>query len=263
MSETLPRPRALLVGWMLAAALSAAPARAEVRPLRIAPAWDATVTGAAAALTVVLSSRFAVPTHCSVCGSGGELDETAREHLVWSNPGAARHASDLLANGVIPAGALLNSAVFSRRGGEPSAFWTDTLVLAEVTAVSTGLDAVSKDAVARRRPTAGLSARGAADESFYSGHTSLAFALAAGAGTVSTLRGYPSAPWVWGGGMALATGVGYLRVAGDAHWATDVLAGAAAGSAVGFGVPWLFHRVRRSDRGLDLTPAPGGLALHF
>ncbi len=63
----------------------------------------------------------------------------------------------------------------------------------------------------------------------------------AAAGTVSTLRGYPSAPWVWGGGAALAAGAGWLRMAGDAHWLTDVLVGAAVGTAVGVAVPRLLH----------------------
>jgi membrane-associated phospholipid phosphatase len=249
--------------WLLLAlSLSvAAPARAEVQPLQVAPRLDAPVTLAAGALALVLTSRFAAPTGCRLCGTGG-FDESVQERVVWRDARAARTASSLLANGIVPAAALLNSAVFSWRGGDRSAFWGDALVLTEVAALATGLDEVAKDAFARRRPSAGRSSRGAADESFYSGHTSFAFALAAGAGTISTLRGYPSAPWVWGVGMTLASGVGYLRVAGNAHWTTDVLAGAAAGGAIGFAVPWLFHRVSHSRR-IDLAPAPGGLAVHF
>ncbi len=255
------RPRAVLPVLLLVAAASAAPARAEVRPLYVDPWRDGAIIGASGALALALSLPVATPKRCGVCGVG-ELDESVREAFAWRNPAPALRASDWLANAIIPAAALANSAVSSWRGGEPSAFWADALVLTEVAAVSTGLDAVSKDAVARRRPRAGLSAKGAADESFYSGHTSISFALAAGAGTISTLRGYPSAPWVWGGGMALAAGVGYLRVAGDAHWATDVLAGAAAGGLVGFAVPWFLHRTPATHR-IHVTPAPGGLALRF
>ncbi len=78
--------------------------------------------------------------------------------------------------------------------------------------------------------------------SFYSGHTNVAFSLAVSAGTVATLRGYRWAPWVWITGLSLATATGYLRVAGDKHYFTDVLAAAAMGSAIGFGVPFVFHR---------------------
>jgi membrane-associated phospholipid phosphatase len=65
--------------------------------------------------------------------------------------------------------------------------------------------------------------------------------------------------------LTLASGVGYLRVAGEAHWLTDVLAGAAMGGGVGFAVPWLLHRRRAGARrrGVALLPAAGGFALRF
>jgi membrane-associated phospholipid phosphatase len=64
--------------------------------------------------------------------------------------------------------------------------------------------------------------------------------------------------------MTMAAGVGYLRVAGDAHWVSDVLAGAAIGGAIGWAVPWTLHRPR-SGKGseVQLLPAPGGFALRF
>jgi membrane-associated phospholipid phosphatase len=70
------------------------------------------------------------------------------------------------------------------------------------------------------------------------------------------MRGYESAPWILGLGLAGAATTGYLRVAADAHWATDVLAGAAFGAAVGVAVP-LLHRVPD----VRLVPAPGGVAV--
>jgi membrane-associated phospholipid phosphatase len=139
----------------------------------------------------------------------------------------------------------------------------DALVMLEAVALTADLNGASKDAFARRRPSAGLGATGGGNKSFFSGHTSLAFALAASAGTISTLRGYPSAPWVWAGGMALASSVGYLRIAGDAHWATDVVTGAVVGGLVGFAVPWAFHRVHRTPRSFDLVASAGGVALLF
>ncbi|MGC4000179.1 MAG: hypothetical protein QM767_23180 [Anaeromyxobacter sp.] len=45
-----------------------------------------------------------------------------------------------------------------------------------------------------------------------------------------------------------------------AHWMTDVLAGAAAGTAVGVSVPLLQSRL---VKGVTLVPAPGGIALLF
>ena len=79
------------------------------------------------------------------------------------------------------------------------------------------------------------------DESFFSGHASATFAIAAASGTVASMRGYRWAPLIWSEGFVVATAVSYLRVAADKHWLTDVLAGAVIGSAIGFAVPYLFH----------------------
>jgi PAP2 superfamily protein len=76
--------------------------------------------------------------------------------------------------------------------------------------------------------------------------------------TEDTLRGDPAAPWAWGIGLGLAAAVGYLRVAGDAHWLTDVLAGAAAGTAFGVAVPLAERRLVSG-----VTLAPGGIAVRF
>jgi len=77
--------------------------------------------------------------------------------------------------------------------------------------------------------------------SFFSGHTSEAFALAAASGTVATMRGYRWAPLVWIAGGAVAATTSYLRIAADKHWITDVVVGIVVGAGVGFGVPYLFH----------------------
>ncbi len=262
------RPRmssrpALLRGAVVAVLLlSSTVAHAEVQPLRVDPSWDIPVTAAAAAGALVFALPWAAPTKCKWCDAG-PFDTWTREQLAWSNPTSARTASDVLAVGVLPVAALANSWFSSRQGGEPRAFWEDTLVIAEAVSLTAFANEVTKDVTARRRPSAGLEASGAAAKSFFSGHTSSAFAIAAAAGTVSTLRGYPSAPWVWAGGMTLASAVGYLRVAGDAHWGTDVLVGAGVGGLVGFAVPWFFHRADRPGAKVAVLPAPGGFALVY
>jgi membrane-associated phospholipid phosphatase len=255
---------ARLLSCLVALVLLVTPARADVASLRVDLKRDGAVTAGAFAFAAALSSSIAAPGHCRFCGSG-RLDDAARDRLVWSDPGSARLASDILANGVLPAAALLNSALSAHAGGEPSAFWEDALVLAEVVALNCDLNLATKDATARRRPSAGLQATGSANRSFFSGHTSVAFSIATAAGTLSTLRGYPSAPWVWAGGMALASGVGYLRVAGDAHWASDVITGAAVGGLVGFTVPWFFHRLAGAGAGgrVEVVPSPGGFGVIF
>jgi membrane-associated phospholipid phosphatase len=79
------------------------------------------------------------------------------------------------------------------------------------------------------------------DLSFFSGHSSEVFALTAASGTIGTMRGYRWAPLVWSVGGALAVTTGYLRIAADKHWMTDVLVGAVVGAGIGFAVPYFFH----------------------
>ena len=95
------------------------------------------------------------------------------------------------------------------------------------------------------------------DLSFYSGHTTEAVSLAVAAGTVSSLRGYRLAPLVWSAGLPIALTSGYLRIAGDRHYFTDVLVGAIAGASVGLLVPYVFHR---PEGGAEATPGSTGQA---
>jgi membrane-associated phospholipid phosphatase len=251
--------RRALAGALLHVSTSA---RAEVQPLQVDVRRDLAITLGATAGAVALTLPWAAPNECKWC-SAGQFDTWVREQLRLTNPAPARTASDVLIAGVLPVAALASSWFSSRAEGAPTTvFWEDTLVIAQAVSLTTLATEATKDLAARRRPSAGENASGAAAKSFFSGHTSAAFAIAASAGTVSTMRGYASAPWVWAGGMTLATAVGYLRVAGDAHWATDVLAGAGVGGLVGFAVPWFFHRAEPGAK-VAVLPAPGGFALLF
>ncbi len=253
---------------LLAAALSAAPpVRADDDANLRRDEWAAAgVALGALALDGVLAAEWR-PKDCRICSVDAPgasrpvngLDEAARDALRWSHPGNARLASDVLASAAIP---LLAGADALRSTGTWGDAGRDVLVVAEAASLSSLATGVAKSGFARLRPgrpdAPGQGA--AAYESFWSGHTSLAFSIAVSEAMQDTLRGDPAARWVWAVGLTLAAGVGYLRVAGDAHWLTDVLAGAAVGSAFGAGVPLL---ERRLVRGVTLSPAPGGLALHF
>lgn len=255
----------LLVPPSLAAALALAVIPAPARPapaeLQVNLAADGAVTAGAlaAALGIRLLERDLLPASCRWCGPG-RFDAWAHETLAWHDPSRAATASDLLGVGV-PLGAAAALAVPDLAAGAPGRAVEDALLVAEAVSIATlgtemvkvGTDRIRPDAWDGSGPAHALDSR----VSFWSGHTATAFAAAAAAGTVATLRDAPGAPWIIGGGAAAASAVGYLRLAADRHWATDVLAGAGWGTAVGILVPLLhWHPIAH----VRLTPAPGGIA---
>jgi membrane-associated phospholipid phosphatase len=115
-----------------------------------------------------------------------------------------------------------------------------------VTYVAT--DAV-KIAAARQRPFVHFAEPGVdvgvsgANKSFFSGHASGVFSTVFALARVYSDRQDPQTRWVWIVGLPVAAYTGYLRIAADKHYATDVLTGAAAGSVLGWIVPgYVKHR---------------------
>ncbi len=257
--------------------LALAPAQAiaaEPHPLRHDLSVDGAITAAAAASWIAseLAKPVLGPAECRICGTNA-LDARARDLLLWGHAGRARRTSDILAFAVVPGGMVAHQLLAARAAGDVQSGLVDLLLVAEATALALDLNQAVKYAAGRQRPFVRYANHPPDREpspddnlSFYSGHATLAFSLAAAAGTVSTLRGYRSAPWIWGTGMTAASVVGYLRVAGDMHYLTDVLTGAALGAAIGFAVPWWAHR--RDDGGGDragtaVVPVPLGLVVVF
>ncbi len=226
------------------------------------------ITGAAlgASLASVLLKGELAPQRCRICGSDG-FDTGIRDALRWSDTAAAASGSDVLVTGVplLAGGALLLSGW--QAGGTRVAA-EDLLVATEAVSIAVLATQIAKYSFGRIRPYAWASptpVRGPdAFLSGWSGHTSATFAAAAAAGTVARLRGYRSWPWILALGLAGAATCGWLRIAADRHWATDVLAGAAVGSVAGFGLPvWLHGRTGAPDPatpGVRLRPYPLGIA---
>lgn len=261
-----PRPRVLrlLVHLRPLAALAAAamiaPAvrvRADAGDDLRSDTWRAAAITAAALLGDRALGSVST-TECRIC-QPDRLDAKVREGLRWSDTVAAGRASDVLARAAIPllvgADAVRSTRTFGDAG-------RDVLVVAEAASLSALATTIGKAAFARRRP--GIPTTGPVDSgdnhSLWSGHASLAFSIAVSQAMQDTLRGDRAAPWAWAIGLTLASTVGYLRIAADAHWLTDVLAGAAVGSAFGVGIPVL---ERRLVNGVTLAPVPGGLAVRF
>ncbi|PYP41181.1 MAG: hypothetical protein DMD43_07130 [Gemmatimonadetes bacterium] len=99
----------------------------------------------------------------------------------------------------------------------------------EATALAGATVEIVKTAVGRRRPDVSpgdpFTFRGATftDNSFPSGHTAIAFALA------TTLAGETRDHWSDAGFYTLATLTGFSRVNDDKHWLSDTVFGAALG----------------------------------
>ena len=112
------------------------------------------------------------------------------------------------------------------------------------TAIASGLiDNSFKYLVGRARPTDGKGAYNfqpfSGHDSFASGHTTEAFALA------SVISEHYESPLIRFTAFGLAGAVGYARLNNNRHWPSDVLAGAAIGTFVGK-VVVRFNRKHRS-----------------
>ncbi len=138
---------------------------------------------------------------------------------------------------VMPLGTLLagltvtalTAAWTHRRGPRPA------LAVLLAVAIAYRLDNVLKDVIERPRPPQVLTMLHVRETiggfGFPSGHTTMAFALAAS--LLATLA--PRWRWVaWG----LAAAVGAARMYVGVHWPADVMGGAALGTAIGSGA-WL------------------------
>jgi len=143
--------------------------------------------------------------------------------------------------------------------GPGKALTSDLVVYGEVLLVNGALVQIAKYAVQRPLPLtyAGdpeLIQSPGGYRSFYSGHTAtVVAALATAAYTIRRRYGEQVWPWLVVAGVGASVGV--ERVASGRHFPTDVIAGAAAGLAVGLTLPWLHAS------GPSLAAGPGGFGL--
>jgi membrane-associated phospholipid phosphatase len=213
---------------------------------------DLPLTAASAVLGAgwLLRSELAAPSCTPQCERAGlpGFDRGAAGRY----DARARLVSDLGVGAVV----LGSSSVLLLDGG-----LVDFAVGAEAVLATSAIAVLTMYAVRRPRPfsygsEAPLSARedGNAALAFPSGHTANAFAATLATFHMLHAR-HPGSPWPWlalGTGLALSSGVGLSRVLAGDHFPSDVVAGAALGTAIGWLVPEL-HRVAPS-----VTLAPSG-----
>lgn len=186
--------------------------------------------GAAVGISEFALKPVLAPKHCRWCATN-PVDDAVRDALVWSNGNIWINTfefelADILSYGT--AGA--DSIIMTMAAGH------DAPTVIESASVAALTTQIIKFSVGRERPYAHDVSLGDDDNlSFVSGHTAIATAEAVSAGMVT------HKPWVWGVGLGLAGATGYLRIAGDKHYLTDVLAGAAVGALCGWAVTKLTY----------------------
>ena len=141
---------------------------------------------------------------------------------------------------------------------DSSEWLTISLMYAEAFLLANGIKELTKTFVARPRPYMYFDGypqkkldEGDWDDSFFSGHTTLAFTGAAFTSYVFA-KYNPDSPWrfaVAAGSYTLAAATGIMRVAGGNHFVTDVLVGATVGTACGILVPWLHTKICGTQAG--------------
>lgn len=258
--------------------------RSNVRRLSYDTRIDLAVTtvGAAWLIASEMLKPDLVPEKCRWCYRGEDgsdllnpYDGWMRRQLMWKQPKTADIASSVIAFAIEPLSAIGLNAIAAAHDGNALGIPVDALLVTEATIMAANVNQLAKYAFARERPfvhylprapkeVRALTSSPSDDNlSFFSGHTTLAFAVATSSGTVSSLRGYRLAPLVWASGLTMAASVGYLRMAADKHYFSDVMTGVVVGCLIGAGVPLVFHSAKSSTEanppsasGQALTGAP-------
>ena len=158
--------------------------------------------------------------------------------------------------------------------------WSDGLTLGamflETLSLHMGVTATAKALAGRTRPYAYNTAftpeeryaiagpdDASVNRSFFSGHTSMAFAAAT---FLSTVYGDVHGPTttskvIWASSLSLAALTAVARVEAGMHFPTDVITGAVVGSAIGYLIPRL-HRVG-ADHGVSISAGPGSVGIRL
>lgn len=212
------------------------------------------------------------------------IDEAARSALRiedWEVRQTARDASDVLLTVAINYPLIVDAAVVAGWYRDaPDVGWELAMIDLEAFVANAAVAAWTSALSSRERPYGRLCPKERALQdldcsssnryrSYFSGHTSTAFVSAG-----LTCMHHAHVPLYGGGapdgaacGLALgaAGAMAYLRVAADQHYLSDVLTGAAVGSAFGFGLPWALHyrkplpgRAPSKGPRVTLLPTPDG-----
>lgn len=168
---------------------------------------------------------------------------------------------------------ILSPALLAFSDGTRNDFSPVITMYVETLLLSAAIPFVTKGITQRVRPfayndNAPISVKQTknAKRSFFSGHTTISFAMAVFVSTVYSDY-YPDSDWkpvVWAGSLALATTVGILRYSSGSHFPTDIITGALVGSAIGYFIPFM-HRTETGGLSVSFAVSGSGslINLHF
>lgn len=163
-----------------------------------------------------------------------KFDNLLRKKLIWNinDLDKAKLYSDILLYGIV-LGSIPTSPLLLKYHDYKAIVLTNL----EVLAINGLLTDITKYIIGRQRPSAYFETRDEkkdAFKSFFSGHTSSAFAV--GTSTAMMLSNeYPhKRVLIWISTYTIATLTGYYRIAADKHYTSDVFMGAIIGTAVGY-----------------------------
>jgi membrane-associated phospholipid phosphatase len=156
-----------------------------------------------------------------LAGTGGLLDDEVQHAVGDDDDPLADFVGDYM--GPVELGVLTLGLFIGGQCSESPRFRAMSYDLSEAAIVNLGYTSALKAAVSRERPD------GSDEDSFPSGHTSSAFALASVASAHYGKKvGIPA--------YAVASAIGASRLGSDVHWLSDVVVGATLGSLVGWAV---------------------------
>jgi membrane-associated phospholipid phosphatase len=198
------------------------------------------------------------PSSCRICEPLG-IDRGARHWFLWKDTNLASSLSDYSTFYISP---LVGVALLVASEGDFSAsrLIDDILPVAETVSIVQVATRLAKYGFARKRPYAyyggaALDPTTEDNQSFWSGHSAIGFAVTGAAGTICHFRHYWTEPYVWGAGITLSLTTEYLRMAADKHWLSDVITGGLVGLGAGLLVP------RLMQRSVKIVPVQNGLAV--
>jgi membrane-associated phospholipid phosphatase len=186
---------------------------------------------------------------CHWCRTNS-FDDSIRNALRADNSRPSAFISHAISVGAIPVLAVTGLVGPALQDQRSQRGLEDAWIVANTFFITSAVGETVKHLAARERPAFVYRRQSATEfdtypsernKSFFSLDTAWAFAIVSSSTTLAFLRGYATAPYIAVGGGLLAFGAGALRIVSDAHWATDVFAGAAIGTGIGIAMPLLLH----------------------